>query len=294
MKIKTASVLSMLTVVSMASAQVHVYVEQNVDGNVDNVEKVERLGTAVFGTQYTTPTVRFVNNKAVMTIVNTTVASVPITDGGVMVVDCCSFDENTDEHSKLNKVTKTPSATTPYVTLYSPFQVAVPDGCEVYAPEYNAEAEVLRLTPGNRLPVGTIVPAETPLVVKGDASVDFNFSVNHATCAPRNSLSGTSLRIPTPSDGTIYTFGHDKTDHSLFGLFRYVAATLPPGVAYLKTDATQTAKYIPMTYDDSDTDAISQPNQQIAQHTVGKAIENGRVVIYRNGKKYNINGQTIK
>lgn len=294
MIIKTISVLSMLAVAGMTSAQVHVYVEQNVDGNVDNVEKVERLGTAVFGTQYTTPTVRFVNNKAVMTIGNTTVASVPISNGGVMVVDCCTFDEDLGEHAKLNKISKTPSAKTPYVTLYSPFQVEVPGDCEVYAPEYNAATEMLRLTPGNRLPEGTVVPAETPLVVKGNATVDFNFSVNHATCAPRNSLSGTSLRIPTPSDGTIYTFGHDKTDPSIFGLFRYVAATLPPGVAYLKTDATQTAKYIPMTYDDSDTDAIRQPNQQIAQHTVGKAIENGRVVIYRNGKRYNINGQTIK
>lgn len=289
--IKTVSVLSMLTMVSMASAQVHVYVEQNVN---QKLEKVERLGTAIFGTQYTTPTVKFVNNKALMTIGNTIVASVPTTDGGVMVVDCCNFDEDPAEHAKLNKITKTPSATTPYVTLYSPFQVVVPDGCEVYAPEYNAEANVLRLTQGNRLPAGTIVPVETPLVVKGDASADFNFTVNHATCDPKNSLSGTSLRITKPTDGSVFIFGHDKNDHSLFGLFRYVAPTLPPGVAYLKTDATQTAKYIPMTYDDNVVDGISVTKRQMAQHTVRKMIDNWHILICRDGKKYNLNGQEIK
>ena len=281
----------MLAMVSMASAQVHVYVEQNVG---QQLEKVDRLGTAILGTPYTTPTVKFVNNRAVMTIRNTTVASVPITDGGVMVVDCCRFDEDPAEHAQLNKITKTPSAKTPYVTLYSPFQVVVPEGCEVYAPEYNAEAGVLRLTQGNRLPAGTIVPAETPLVVKGNASVDFHFAAKPATCAPKNSLSGTSLRITTPTDGSVFTFGHDKTDPSLFGLFRYVAATLPPGVAYLKTDATQTAKYIPMTYDDNVVDGISVTKRQMAQHTVRKMIDNGRILICRDGKKYNLNGQEIK
>lgn len=71
MMIRTVSLLSMLAVAGMAHAQVHVYAEQNVN---QNVGKVEQLGTAVFGTQYTTPTVSFVNGKAVMTIGNTTVA----------------------------------------------------------------------------------------------------------------------------------------------------------------------------------------------------------------------------
>lgn len=63
MMIRTVSLLSMLAVAGMAHAQVHVYAEQNVN---QNVGKVEQLGTAVFGTQYTTPTVSFVNGKAVM------------------------------------------------------------------------------------------------------------------------------------------------------------------------------------------------------------------------------------
>lgn len=293
MMIRTVSLLSMLAVAGMAHAQVHVYAEQNVDGKV---KKVEQLGTAVFGTQYTTPTVSFVNGKAVMTIGNTTVASVPVSNGGVMVVDCCAFDEATDAHDTMNKITKSPSATDrPYVTLFSPFQVVVPEGCEVYAPEFDSSTETLLLTNANKLPAGAVVPVETPLVVKGDKSVDFTFSANHATCKPESALSGTSLRILTPTDGTVFTFGHDKTDTSLYGLFRYVGETLPPGVAYLKAAAGETStKYIPVVLDDSETTGIRQQNTLQTAATTMKMAENGRIVICRGNKKYNINGQIIK
>lgn len=293
MMIRTVSLLSMLAVAGMAHAQVHVYAEQNVN---QNVGKVEQLGTAVFGTQYTTPTVSFVNGKAVMTIGNTTVASVPVSNGGVMVVDCCAFDEATDAHDTMNKITKSPSATDrPYVTLFSPFQVVVPEGCEVYAPEFDSSTETLLLTNANKLPAGAVVPVETPLVVKGDKSVDFTFSANHATCKPESALSGTSLRIPTPTDGTVFTFGHDKTDTSLYGLFRYVGETLPPGVAYLKAAAGETStKYIPVVLDDSETTGIRQQNTLQTAATTMKMAENGRIVICRGNKKYNINGQIIK
>lgn len=293
MMIRTVSLLSMLTVAGMAHAQVHVYAEQNVN---QNVGKVEQLGTAVFGTQYTTPTVSFVNGKAVMTIGNTTVASVPVSNGGVMVVDCCAFDEAADAHDTMNKITKSPSATDrPYVTLFSPFQVVVPEGCEVYAPEFDPSTEILLLTNANKLSAGDVVPVETPLVVKGDKSVDFTFSANHATCKPESALSGTSLRIPTPTDGTVFTFGHDKEDKSLYGLFRYVGETLPPGVAYLKAAAGETStKYIPVVLDDSETTGIRQQNTLQTAATTMKMAENGRIVICRGNKKYNINGQIIK
>lgn len=285
---------SVLAYAGMSAAQVHVYVEQNVN---QNVGKVEQLGTAVFGTQYTTPTVSFVNGKAVMTIGNTTVASVPVSNGGVMVVDCCAFDEADGAHDAMNKITKSPSVTDnrPYVTLFSPFQVVVPEGCEVYAPEFNTTTETLLLTNANKLPAGAVVPVETPLVVKGDASVDFMFSADPATCKPESALSGTSLLIGTPEGCTVFTFGRDKKDSSLYGLFRYVAETLPPGVAYLKAAAGATStNYIPVALDDSETTGIRQQNTPQTATATTKMAENGRIVICRGNKKYNINGQIIK
>ena len=84
MMIRTVSLLSMLAVAGMAHAQVHVYAEQNVDGKV---EKVAQLGTAVFGTQYTTPTISFVNGKAVMTIGNATVSNFNKTSYGTQTLE---------------------------------------------------------------------------------------------------------------------------------------------------------------------------------------------------------------
>lgn len=239
---------------SVANAQVYAYVEQKEYDSKEQKEvsvEVTKLGKAVISTRYITPTVRFINGRAVMKIGKSTVASVSVIDGGVLVVEPFDKDEEVEAKGN-NKITKSPSKEKPYVTVYSPFQLVVPTGCEVYAPEYDASTQMLRLNSGNQIPAGAIVPAETPLVVKGTQSVDFQFSVNAATCAPKTDLSGTALRINTPQDGTVYTFGRDKNDLSLYGLFRYVSPTLPPGVAYLKTNGAATAKFIPMQFDDDD------------------------------------------
>lgn len=292
------SLLSMLALcASVANAQVYTYVEQK-ENDATEQKEVTNLGRAVISTRYITPTVQFINGKAVMKIGKTTVASVSVIDGGVLVVEPLPFGiEEEVEAKEYNKITKKPSAEKPYVTVYSPFQLVVPTGCEVYAPEYNAATKMLRLNSRNQIPAGAIVPAETPLVVKGTQDVDFEFSVNAATCAPKTDLSGTALRISTPTDGTIYTFGRDKNDDSLYGLFRYVGTTLPAGVAYLKTEANATAKFIPMSFDEDDasdpTNILNTATPQRTQPSVVKQIVNGQLLIKRDGKVYNANGQEV-
>lgn len=287
---------------SVANAQVYAYVEQKEYNSVEQKEvsvEVTKLGRAVINTQYSTPTVQFINGRAVMTIGQRTVASGSVIDGGVLVVECLPSDKEEKEEAKIyNKITKSPSTKTPYVTVFSPFQLVVPTGCEVYAPEYDASTQMLRLNSGNKIPAGAIVPAETPLVVKGTQSVDFQFSVNAATCAPKTDLSGTAVRIDTPKDGTVYTFGRDKNNLSLYGLFRYVGKTLPAGVAYLKTkaNATTAAKFIPMSFDEddaSDPTNILNTTPQRTQPSVVKQIVNGQLLIKRGGKVYNANGQEV-
>lgn len=285
---------------SVANAQVYAYVEQKEYNSVEQKEvsvEVTKLGKAVISTRYITPTVQFINGKAVMKIGKSTVASVSVIDGGVLVVEPLPFDKDEEVEAKeYNKITKSPSTEKPYVTVYSPFQLVVPTGCEVYAPEYDASTQMLRLNSGNQIPAGAIVPAETPLVVKGTQNVDFQFSINAATCTPKTDLSGTAVRIYTPTDGTVYTFGHDKKDPSLYGLFRYVFPTLPPGVAYLKTNGAATAKFIPIQFDEADpsdpTDILNTTPQR-TQPSVVKQIVNGQLLIKRGGKVYNANGQEI-
>ena len=289
---------------SVANAQVYAYVEQKEDNSKEQKKEVSvevtTLGKAIISTRYITPTVQFINGKAVMKIGKSTVASVSVIDGGVLVVECLPSDKDEKEEAKIyNKITKSPSTKTPYVTVFSPFQLVVPTGCEVYAPEYDASTQMLRMNSGNQIPAGAIVPAETPLVVKGTQDVDFLFSINAATCAPKTDLSGTAVRIDTPKDGTVYTFGHAKTNPSLYGLFRYVGKTLPAGVAYLKTkaNATTAAKFIPMQFDDDDpsapTNIINTATPQRTKPSVVKQIVNGQLLIKRGGKVYNANGQEI-
>ena len=292
------SFLSMLALcASVANAQVYTYVEQK-ENDATEQKEVTNLGRAVISTRYITPTVQFINGRAVMKIAKSTVVSISVIDGGVLVVEPLPFgkEEEEVEAKENNKITKKPSADKPYVTVYSPFQLVVPTGCEVYAPEYNAATQTLRLNSSNQIPAGAIVPAETPLVVKGTQDVDFEFSVNAATCAPKTDLSGTAVRIDTPKDGTVYTFGRDKNDLSLYGLFRYVGTTLPAGVAYLKTEANATAKFIPMSFDEddaSDPTNILNTTPQRTQPSVVKQIVNGQLLIKRGGKVYNANGQEI-
>lgn len=287
---------------SVANAQIYAYVEQKECDTKEQKEvlkEVTKLGRAVINTQYSTPTVQFINGRAVMTIGQRTVASGSVIDGGVLVVECLPSDKDEKEEAKIyNKITKSPSTKTPYVTVFSPFQLVVPTGCEVYAPEYDASTQMLRMNSGNQIPAGAIVPAETPLVVKGTQDVDFLFSINAATCAPKTDLSGTAVRIDTPKDGPVYTFGHDKKDPSLYGLFRYVGKTLPAGVAYLKTkaNATTAAKFIPMSFDEddaSDPTNILNTTPQRTQPSVVKQIVNGQLLIKRGGKVYNANGQEV-
>lgn len=296
------SLLSMLALyASVANAQVYTYVEQKEYDTKEQKGKtveVTNLSRAVISTRYITPTVKFINGRAVMKIGKTTVASISVIEGGVLVVEPLPNEKEEEvEAKKYNKITKSPSTEKPYVTVYSPFQLVVPTGCEVYAPEYKAATQTLRLNSSNQIPAGAIVPAETPLVVKGTQDVDFEFSVNAATCAPKTDLSGTALRISTPTDGTVYTFGRDKNDLSLYGLFRYVGLTLPAGVAYLKTEANATAKFIPMSFDEDDTsdptNILNTATPQRTQPSVVKQIVNGQLLIKRGGKVYNANGQEV-
>lgn len=296
------SLLSMLALyASVANAQVYTYVEQKEYDTKEQKGKtveVTNLSRAVISTRYITPTVKFINGRAVMKIGKTTVASISVVDGGVLVVEPLPNEKEEEVEAKEhNKITKSPSTEKPYVTVYSPFQLVVPTDCEVYAPEYNAATQTLRLNSSNQIPAGAIVPAETPLVVKGTQKVDFEFSVNAATCAPKTDLSGTALRISTPTDGTVYTFGRDKNDLSLYGLFRYVGKTLPAGVAYLKAKANATAKFIPMSFDEDDasdpTNILNTATPQRTQPSVVKQIVNGQLLIKRGGKVYNANGQEV-
>lgn len=257
-----------------------------------NGAELESLGTAAFSVGADSPAmVEFVDGKAVMTIGGHRVAALPMSDGGELVL---AF-ETTLANNALNRVVKSPTERLPYATVYSPFQLVVPSGCEVYAPTFYRSSMTLLAGDAQRLKAGAIVPSETPLLVHGSGSFDFGFSAAAPNVEPASALSGSSLKIARPTDATIFTFGIGKsgTHKDEFGLFRYTGSTLGAGLCYLSVAQTAAASFVGISFD-STTDGISSIEHPATQHRVTKYIDHGRIVISKDGRKYNLNGQTLK
>lgn len=258
-----------------------------------NGTKLEKLGTAAFDVgEKSQPRVHFVDGKAVMTIGETRVAALPMKNGGELVV---SYTTDVAE-ADLNKVTKKPTEQKPFATIYSPFQLVVPSGSEVYAPVFNPDNMLLHFADDQRVAEGGIVPVETPLVIHGTSPVEFTFSATDPTCGLTSDLRGSSLKIDTPTDATVFTFGIGKTGPHTgeFGLFRYTGTSLNPGVCFLQVakEKVQDVNFVALSFEPYVTGVKDLKTRE--SQPVTKRVEHGRVVIVKAGKKYNTNGQNIK
>lgn len=257
-----------------------------------NGAELTSLGTADFSVGADSPaTVEFVDGKAVMTIGGHRVAALPMSDGGELVL---AF-ETTLADNALNRVVKSPTERLPYATVYSPFQLVVPSGCEVYAPTFDRSSMTLHAGETERLKAGDIVAPETPLLVHGTGELYFGFSADAPNVSPASALNGSSLKIACPTDAPIFTFGIGKngTHKGEFGLFRYTGTSLGAGLCYLSVPSATAASFVGISFD-STTDGIGSIETPATQHRVTKYIDHGRIVISKNGRKYNLNGQTLK
>lgn len=146
-----------------------------------------------------------------------------------------------------------------------------------------------------RLQAGDVVPPETALLVHGIGNLFFGFSAEAPTTSPASALSGSSLKIDRPADATIFTFGIGKsgTHQGKFGLFRYTGSTLGAGLCYLSVPSATAASFVGISFD-STTDGIGSIEHPATHLGVTKYIDHGRIVISKNGRKYNLNGQTLK
>lgn len=280
-------IFSLLSLLGGRAHAQHLYASVWQDG-----AELESLGTAAFSVGADSPaTVEFVDGKAVMTIGDHRVASLPMSDGGELVL---AF-ETTLADGAINRVVKSPSERLPYATVYSPFQLVVPSGCEVYEPTFDRTSMTLHAGDAERLKVGDIVPPETPLLVHGTGKLSFVFSADAHNVSPASALSGSSLKINRPTGATIFTFGIGKSGkhQGEFGLFRYTGSTLGAGLCYLGVPTTSPVSFVSISFD-STTDGISSIETPATRLGVTKYIDHGRIVISKNGRKYNLNGQTLK
>lgn len=280
-------IFSLLSLLGGRAHAQHLYASVRQNG-----AELESLGTADFSVGADSPaTVEFVDGKAVMTIGGHRVASLPMSDGGELVL---AF-ETTLADGAINRVVKSPSERLPYATVYSPFQLVVPSGCEVYAPTFDRTSMTLHAGETERLKVGDIVPPETPLLVHGTGKLSFGFSAAAHNVEPASALCGSSLKMACPTDAPIFTFGIGKSGkhQGEFGLFRYTGSTLGAGLCYLSVPSAPAASFVGISFD-STTDGIGSIETPATRLGVTKYIDHGRIVISKNGRKYNLNGQTLK
>lgn len=65
------------------------------------------------------------------------------------------------------------------------------------------------------------------------------------------------------------------------------------GLCYLSVSSAPAASFVGISFD-STTDGIGSIETPAIQHRVTKYIDHGRIVISKDGRKYNLNGQTLK
>ncbi len=284
----TLFLTALFPAISLAQ-NMHVYVGQN-------GERLTQLGTdSVWlgkGDGCDVPVLTFVNCKAALVVNDSVKATLPLSHGSSL--HAVYGDADTEvELNKVERATLSPSA--PFATIYSPFRLVVPSGCEVYVPQLDKATNVFLLNDSTRLAPGTIVPPETAMVIYGESPVSFAITNDIPTCKLVSALYGSSQKIPAPTQNAVYTFSHDKDDASKFGFFRYVGEFLNPGFAYFVSDkfSMSSVNYLPLSLQHGVT-GVADVLDNGCSAVNGKFMRNGRIIIVKDSKVYLLNGMNAK
>ena len=139
------------------------------------------------------------------------------------------------------------------------------------------------------------VPANTGLLLKFSSATSTNIPIvaSSTTTVSDNCLQSTAEGTKTVgADETVYVFGK-KGDNEGY----YLAAedyVVSAGKSYVLLPASSAAKTINFVFDNGETTAIKNISEcDTQQQTVAKYLENGRLIINHNGKKYNAVGQSF-
>lgn len=151
------------------------------------------------------------------------------------------------------------------------------------------------LTVGETYTAGDVVPAGTALLVEGSEGSYYPTITTSSEVAPNaNLLKGSDLSETTTGGEKYYKLANDTGLHGLgfyWGAANGAAFTNGAHKAYLALSGELSARSF-FSFFDNDVTAIDR----IATTTLrkdGKFIENGRIVIMKNGVKYNTVGQKM-
>ena len=167
------------------------------------------------------------------------------------------------------------------------------DSANKYALPAGVEAYVADLSGANLLLTkiaeeGEVIPANVAVILKSTVT-PFTLTVSDAdavTFTATNDLQGSDTQIATP-DNCYVLAGND----GVVGFYHYTAANLNAHKAYVVySGSNQAPRRMPFIFDQ----ATGVENVQNSDIRSQKVVENGQLIIIRNGVRYNAAGQNVK
>ena len=189
-------------------------------------------------------------------------------------------------------VPATINSTTGYATFSStsPVNVTV-EGLEAYiATGKNGDYITMQKVTGN-------IAANTGLVLKGTTGTTYDLPIVASGNTPSGNLlqpcDGSWTTLSKSNTGTNYVLSEQGTPKvAVFAPIGNTSATLRAGSAYLYIDEVSLARALRFSFDDitavENVEAAAE-----AKAKEGKFIENGKLVIVKNGVKYNAAGAKL-
>ena len=178
-----------------------------------------------------------------------------------------------------------------YSTFFDSFlRYTLPVGVEAYVAELSGDALLLTKIAEE----GEVIPENTGVILKSTSS---SYTLNSTDAAAvtftaTNNLWGVNDITATPSN--CYVLSGHSTDYSVEGLgfYHYTGANLKAHKAYARRTSGGGAGMPPkLRFVFNGTTGIEETNDAVK---CVKYIENGMLVIEKNGVRYNVQGQTIK
>jgi hypothetical protein len=167
------------------------------------------------------------------------------------------------------------------------------DSANKYALPAGVEAYVADLSGANLLltkiaEAGEVIPADNAVILKSTVT-PFTLTPSDAaavTFTATNDLQGSDTQIATPANCYVLA----GTD-GVVGFYHYTAANLNAHKAYVVySGSNQAPRRMPFIFDQ----ATGVGNVQNSDIRSQKVVENGQLIIIRNGVRYNAAGQNVK
>ena len=175
-----------------------------------------------------------------------------------------------------------------YSTFFdSSVKYALPAGVEAYVAEVGSNVLNLTKIAGE----GQTIPADNAVILKSSVA-NFTLAVSEAepvSFTATNSLQGSDEAIATP-DNCYVLSGED----GVVGFYQYSGANLNAHKAYVVYSGSQSVapRRMPFVFNEEQT--ATGVESEEAEAASRKVMENGRLVIIRDGVRYDAQGQVIE